>query len=228
MSIDKFIIGAGTQTDSVDASMQPKLGYRFKVSFVGLGGVASSANSTTLTAYVTSVTPPDFSQDEVPIDAYVSRYYVIGKHTIGDLSLELRNDASNIVASEIQKQIDRQYNASSQSHSPTAGAVKFMTRIFYLDGANNADGRGNAPEVLEGFVCTGCWIKNVSWGQLTYTSSDPVQISVTIRPDNFYHIIGSPTVGETAGLSEEDVHAGKASSNNITSADVSSDRTSAV
>lgn len=228
MSTDKFFIGANTQSDAVDASMQPKLSYRFKVSFIGMGGSTTSTNSTTLTAYVTTVTPPNFQQEEVPIDTYVSRYYVIGKHTIGTLAIELRNDASNVVASEVQKQIDRQYNASSQSHAPNAGAVKFITKIFYLDGANNADGRGNAPEALEGFVCTGCWLSDVQWGALNYTSSEPVTISLTIRPDNFYHIVGTAAIGTTAGLSEEDIHAGKSSAMDITSADVATGVTSAI
>lgn len=209
---DKFSIGANNQSEVADASMQPKLGYRFKVTFVNFGGVSASSSTTTLTAYVTTVTPPNFSQDEVVIDAYVSRYYVIGKHTIGDLSIELRNDASNVVASSVQKQIDLQYNATEQSHAPSAGSVKFEVKIFYLDGANNAGGGSIAPGVLEGFVCTGCWLKDVQWGQLNYAQSESVLISLTIRPDNFYHILGDAIAGVVPTLTDEDIHAGMASS----------------
>jgi hypothetical protein len=116
----------------------------------------------------------------------VSRYYVIGKHTIGTLSIELRNDASNTVASLVQQQLDRQYNAESQSHAASAGSVKFIVKLMYLDGTNNL---GKSPKVLEGFVYTGCWLQDVNFGQLSYSSSDPVMISLTIQPDNFYHVV---------------------------------------
>lgn len=178
---DKFIIGGD---DGITTSIQPKLGYRFKVEFVGLAGIEDDTKA--LTGFVTSVTPPDFSQDEVAIDAYVSKFYVIGRHTIGDLTLELRNDINGHVARAIQAQKDAQYNANKQSHASTAGSVKFAVKIFYLDGQN---GEGTAPRSYEGFVLTGCWIKTINWGQLQYSSSDPVQISVTIRPDNMYHVI---------------------------------------
>lgn len=178
---DKFNIGG---TDGAVTTLQPKLGYRFKVEFVGLGG--GNDDTKALTGFVTSVTPPDFTQDEVVIDAYVSKFYVIGRHTIGDLTLELRNDINGHVARALQAQKDAQYNANHQSHAATAGEVKFAVKIFYLDGQN---GDETAPKSYEGFVLTGCWIKSINWGQLQYSSSEPVQISVTIRPDNMYHVI---------------------------------------
>lgn len=179
--MSKYTIGGVTTT------IQPKLGYRFKVVFVGMG---SASATSAITGYVSSFTPATFQQDSVPIDAYVSRYYVIGKHTIGTLSIELRNDASNTVASLVQQQIDRQYNAETQSHAASAGAVKFTTKLMYLDGTNNMT---STPKVLEGFVYTGCWIQDANFGQLSYSSSDPVMISLTIQPDNFYHIVSGIT-----------------------------------
>lgn len=168
---------------------QPKLGYRFAVSFVSLGGDATT--STTLTGYVNSFTPASFTQESVPIDAYVSRYYVVGKHTIGQITVELRNDAKNNVVTAIQKQIDLQYNSNSQTHARNAGDVKFITKLFYLDGSR-AD-TAAAATIIESFVYTGCWITDVQFGQLSYSDSNPVTISVTIQPDDMYHIVSTIT-----------------------------------
>lgn len=168
---------------------QPKLGYRFAVSFGSLGGDATT--STTLTGYVNSFTPASFTQESVTIDAYVSRYYVVGKHTIGQITVELRNDISNNVVKAIQKQIDKQYNSNSQTHARNAGDVKFITKLFYLDGSRSADAA--SATIIESFVYTGCWITDVQFGQLSYSDSNPVAISVTIQPDDMYHIVSTVT-----------------------------------
>lgn len=179
---------------------QPKLGYRFAVSFGSMGKDATT--STTLTGYVNSFTPASFSQESVPIDAYVSRYYVVGKHTIGQITVELRNDVSNNVVTAIQKQIDLQYNSTDQTHARNAGDVKFTTKLFYLDGSRSAT--SDKAVIIESFVYTGCWITDVQFGQLSYSDSNPVSISVTIQPDDMFHIVAKSTTGVdavTSGIS---------------------------
>lgn len=197
----------GYQDDSnTNGAIQPKLGYRFKVELVGFGNNTSSAD---LTNNVISVTPADFSQEEVMIDTYVSRYYVIGKHTIGDVSLELRNDANSNVARIIQQQLDRQFHAERQAHAANAGDVKFEMRILYLDGTNS----GSGAEILEGYLITGCWIKQNTASQLQTTSSDPSTFSLTIRPDNVFHIV------KNVGNQSEQVNIGNASTTTLTVSD---------
>lgn len=194
---------------NVDAGIDPKLSYRFKVAFIGMAGRTDHTRQ--MSGYVNTVRLPSFSQNEVEINAYVSKYYVIGKHTIGDLEIEFRNDINGNVSSVIQTQIDSQYNAQRQSHSPAAESVKFMVKVMYLDGDNTSN-----KNVYEGFIYTGCWLKNVDWGSLDYTSSNPVTISVTIRPDNFYHVIGGLDSGMGGLLSDEDdVHIGQSTANII-------------
>lgn len=195
--------------DSVDAGIDPKLSYRFKVAFIGMAG--RTDHSRQMSGYVNSVRLPNFAQNEVEINSYVSRYYVIGKHSIGDLEIELRNDINGNVSSVIQTQIDSQYNAQRQSHAPAAQSVKFMVKVMYLDGSTN-----NNNNVYEGFIYTGCWLKNVDWGSLDYSSNNPVTITATIRPDNFYHVIGGIDSGFGRLISDEnDVHIGEATANII-------------
>lgn len=167
-----------------EQDLQPKLSYRFMVEFIGMGDDSLTDSSKKITGLVQNVSLPDFQHEAITIDAYVSRYYVMGKHSFGNLQVDFKNDASNIVAAMIQKQIDRQYNARTNSHSPSAGDAKFMTIVYMLDGSNK-------PRILEKMLFVGCWFTNVNWGSYNYGSSDIVNISTTMQIDNFYHSVSS-------------------------------------
>lgn len=184
---DKY--GVPNDNSQMESQIQPKLQYRFKIEFDGMGGVTDTFAAT---KNVIDVTIPNFTQDEVTIDSYVSRYYVAGKHTLGTFTVNLRNDANNTVGGLIQAQLDRQHNAFHQSHAPSAGAIKFNTKIMMLNGSNgDADwpqGGGSGAEIIEAWFITGCWLSSVEWGSLSYATSDPVQIALTLRPDNVFHI----------------------------------------
>lgn len=200
--------------ERIDGSIDPKLSYRFKVSFIGIAG--RTGHTRQISGYVDNVRLPTFSQDEVQIDAYVSRYYVIGKHTLGDIEITFRNDIYGNVSSVLQYQIDAQYNAQRQTHASAAESVKFIIKVMYLDGSNH----NNGNNIYEGFIFTGCWLKSIDWGVLDVKSSDPIQITATFRPDNFYHIIGGEESGFGNVISEEDVHIGQATANVIQLDDV--------
>lgn len=184
---DKY--GVPNDNSQMESQIQPKLQYRFKIEFDGMGGVTDTFAAT---KNVVDVTIPTFEQEPVQIDSYVSRYYVAGKHTLGTFNVNLRNDANNTVSGLIQAQLDRQHNAFHQSHAPTAGAIKFNTKIMMLNGSNGdaewPQGGGSGAEIMEAWFITGCWITNVEWGSLNYGTSDPVQIALTLRPDNVFHI----------------------------------------
>lgn len=184
---DKY--GVPNDSGSMESQIQPKLQYRFKIEFDGMGGVTDTFAAT---KNVIDVSVPNFTQEPVVIDSYVSRYYVAGKHTIGSFTVNLRNDANNTVAGLVQSQLDRQHNAFHQSHSPSSGAIKFNTKIMMLNGSNGdaewANGGGSGAEIIEAWYITGCWLESVEWGALNYTSNEPVNIAMTVRPDNVFHI----------------------------------------
>lgn len=187
---DKY--GIPNSDGNLESQVQPKLQYRFKVEFDGMGGVTDTFAAT---KNIIDVTVPNFDQEAITIDSYVSRFYVIGKHTFGTFNVNLRNDANNTVAGLIQAQLDRQHNPFHQSHAPSAGAVKFNTKIMMLNGSNGdapwPQGGGSGAEIIEAWYITGCWITGAEWGSLSYTSSEPVSVSLTIRPDNVFHITNS-------------------------------------
>ena len=49
-----------------------------------------------------------------------------------------------------------------------------------LDGGNGAD----TVNVLETYELYGCYLDNVQYGTMAYATSDPVQITMSIRYDN--------------------------------------------
>lgn len=185
MSFNKY--GVPDDNGNLSPAIQPKLGYRFKAVFIGMGSPSlggSGISQVELTKNIVDVNLPSFSQQEVELDSYVSKYYVQGKHSWETTSITFRNDISGNVAQIIQSQQDQQYNAYHQSHTAAAGRNKFQVKILLLDGHNR---EGESPEILEGWHLTGCWFSNINWGQMQYSGQDALQIATTVRFDNAFH-----------------------------------------
>lgn len=159
--------------------LQPKLNYQFRVSLTGFG--TTGTDSIIFTRQVMNVSRPKLSHEEVLLDSYNSRAYVAGKHTWEPVSIVLRDDAANNLSKLVQKQVQRQLNHRTQL-APSATTnlngenYKFRTFISTLDGTS-----GNPTETWE---MEGCFIQNVDYGQQDYSSSEPVQITLTLRFDN--------------------------------------------
>ena len=188
-SLEKFgvPIGAGNTGSGI---LQPKLNYRFRVRVTNFG--IGNSNTTEFTRQVMNVTRPKVSHEEVVLDSYNSKAYIAGKHTWESVTIVLRDDVSNnltkLVGSQIQRQMDHR-----QQLTPTGGFLagsdyKFKTYVETLD--------GNSQNPLEVFTLEGCFVQNVDYGQTDYTSSDPVQITLTVRFDNC--ILSETVVGDTS------------------------------
>lgn len=173
--------------------LQPKLNYRFRVRVTnfGIGGFNTNYE---FTRQVMNVTRPKLSHEEVQLDSYNSRAYVAGKHTWDMVTIVFRDDVSNnltkLVGSQIQRQMDHR-----QQKTPTGGFLagsdyKFNTFVETLD--------GNSVTPIEVFSLEGCFIQNVDYGQTDYTSSEPVQITLTVRFDNC--ILGETPLSSDTGI----------------------------
>jgi hypothetical protein len=174
----------------------PKLSYRFRVSFQGFG---VSQPKTELTKQVMDFTRPQLQFDDIVIDAYNSRVKLIGKPMWQDVTLNLRDDAAGNVSKLVGEQIQKQFDFMEQSSAASGIDYKFITVCEMLDGGNGA----NQPNVLETWELYGCLVSQVNYGEVNYTSNDPVKITLTIKFDN---AIQSPTntgigtlVGRTLG-----------------------------
>jgi hypothetical protein len=196
-SLTKFTVPLATdQSASAQGLLMPKLSYRFRVSFQGFG---VSQPKTELTKQVMDFTRPQLQFDDIVIDAYNSRVKLIGKPMWQDVTLNLRDDAAGNVSKLVGEQIQKQFDFMEQSSAASGIDYKFITVCEMLDGGNGA----NQPNVLETWELYGCLVSQVNYGEVNYTSNDPVKITLTIKFDN---AIQSPTntgigtlVGRTLG-----------------------------
>jgi len=163
-------------------TLMPKLQNRFRVTFVFEFGEIITGN-------VMSVTKPQITFDEVTLEAYNSRIYIPGKHSWNPVSIMFRDDISSTAIFALDKQVNQQIDMASQSAARAASAFKFRTKIETLDGTNGEPIAGNSSPVLDVWELSGCHVQSVEYGNNDYSSSEPVQVTLSLRYDNAAHTI---------------------------------------
>lgn len=164
--------------DGNELTLMPKLQNRFRVLF------NFSANTSVVTGNVKTITRPELTFDEVILDVYNSKIKMPGKHSWNDVTLVLRDDVSSEAVKSLEAQINRQIDMATQSRARSASSFKFTTVIDTLDGTN-----GSEPVVLDRWELVGSFISSINYGNNDYSTSDTVDISVTLRYDSARHII---------------------------------------
>jgi hypothetical protein len=183
------------------ATLMPKLQYRFRVTFEGLGGINEGP---LVTRNVISVSRPTIDHEDVTIDTYNSKIRLAGKHTWQDITLTLRDDIDSNVIKALDTQLSNQVNHLTQTSAKSGAEYKFKMYIETLDGSSAIDGEG----VLDRWELVGCFLPNVAYGDVNYGSSEMINITATIRFDNASHEIKSGTNQTTDTLSAGTVNVG--------------------
>jgi hypothetical protein len=177
-SLSRFTVPLKTnQTASTQGLLMPKLQYRFRVSFEGIG---VSADVVELTKQVASFNRPTLSFADTDLHVYNSVVRIAGKHTWGDVSCTIRDDAGGNVTRIVGEQLQKQFDFMEQASASSGSDYKFVTRCEMLDGGNGA----YEPTVLETWMLYGCYIKEANYQELNYANNDPVTIQLTLRFDN--------------------------------------------
>ena len=180
---DIGIAGLGT------GILEPKRKNRWRVQFANMGG---GANSTPVSLQAVTVSRPTFSMEEVQLDRYNSRIWVAGKTTFEPITLTIEDDVTGTASQVIQEQIQKQQYLIGAEGPWLAAAgegslYKFVTYLEQLDGND---------QVIERWTIEGCWISNIDYTELDYTTAEPVQITLTIRYDLARQDIGGYNQGE--------------------------------
>jgi len=173
--LTNFGIPAGDTTTA--QTLMPKLQYRFRVTFTGLGDSKGSL----ITQNVISATRPGVDHDDITIDAYNSKIRLAGKHMWQDVTVALRDDTNNDVIKAIRSQLNKQVNHTSQVSAEAGENYKFNVKIETLDGTH---GTSSLDGVIDYWELEGAFIPSATFGDLNYATSDVVQVSMTIRFDN--------------------------------------------
>ena len=177
-SLTKFTVPLSSdQSATSQGLLMPKLKYRFRVSFENFG---VSTPRTEMTKQVIDFTRPTVSFEDMDIHIYNSKVRLAGKHSWGDVTVNMRDDAGGNVAKLVGEQLQKQFDFMEQASAASGIDYKFITRCENLDGGNGA----SAPTVLETWELYGCYLREANYGDLTYSESAPATIAMTIRFDN--------------------------------------------
>lgn len=159
----------GTRT----GQFQPKIKHRFRVRVINFGPIAGGLE---LTQQVMTMDRPTVQFNPVELHSYNSRMYYAEKPNWQTVNMEVRDDITNSVSKLVGHQLQKQMNFFEQTSSAAGINYKFTTLIEVMDGGNEG--------VFEQWTLEGCFLENVNYNQLDYTSSDPVTITMGIRYDN--------------------------------------------
>lgn len=193
-SMNRFTVPLQTnQTSTTQGLLMPKLQYRFRVTFEGLG--IGSSDTLELTKQVVSFNRPTVSFADVDLHVYNSVVRIAGKHTWGDVSTTIRDDAAGNVSRLIGLQLQKQFDFMEQSSAAAGGDYKFITRCQILDGGNG----NHEPLALETWELYGCYIKEANYQELNYSSNEPVTIQLSLRYDNAVQVPGGTGIGTDIG-----------------------------
>ena len=177
-SLNKFTVPVDSdQSAASQGLLMPKLKYRFRASFENFG---VSTPRTELTKQVIDITRPEVTFDEIPMEIYNSRAYLLGKHTWSPVTVNLRDDVNGGVTKLVGEQIQKQFDFMEQASASSGIDYKFITRFELLDGGNGA----STPNVLETWELYGCFVTSVNYGDLNYASSEAATVTMNIRYDN--------------------------------------------
>ena len=169
--------------------LHPKQKNRWRVTFANLGG---GADSQPVSMQAVRFARPKLNFAEVELHRYNSIAYIAGKHSWDPCTFTLQDDvtgtASTVLNSQFQKQqwligAEGQWLAAAGEGS----LYKFVTYCDQLDGND---------VVIEKWTIEGCWIQAGSWGDLDYSSGDPIELEMTIRYDHARQAIGGYAQGQ--------------------------------
>jgi hypothetical protein len=185
---------ASDQSSSAQGLLMPKLKFRFRVTFLGLG---VTQPTTELTKQVISFTRPQVTFDNIDLPIYNSTIRLAGKHSWADCTCEVRDDAGGNVSRLVGEQLQKQLDFLEQSSAASGIDYKFTTVFEVLDGGNGA----NAPIALETWTILGCYLQGVNYNDANYgTGTEPMTVSMTIRYDNALQTTTGADVGVGASI----------------------------
>jgi hypothetical protein len=174
---------ASDQSAGSQGMLMPKLKYRFRVTFENFG---KSGSTTELTKQVQDCGRPSVKFANQVIEIYNSKVNYAGKPTWDPIAVKIRDDVTGAVTSLIGEQNQRQFDFFEQSSAASAGDYKFTLRIEMLDGGNGT----STPNVLETWVCYGCYLASTNYQGLDYKAQEAVVLDLSIQFDNAVQTTG--------------------------------------
>ena len=184
---------ANDQSNPTQGLLMPKLQYRFRVTFLGLG---VTQPTTELTKQVMDFNRPQVTFENIDLPIYNSTIRLAGKHSWQDVTCKLRDDAGGNVSRLVGEQLQKQLDFMEQSSAASGIDYKFTTVFEVLDGGNGA----NAPVALETWTIYGCYLRDVNYDAASYGSNEVMTVTMSIRYDNALQTTDGADVGVGATI----------------------------
>jgi hypothetical protein len=198
-SLTRMTVPVGSDANPPSQGLlMPKLKYRFRVYFQGLGFGNSPSQTTELTKQVIRFDRPNVTFENIDLPVYNSTIKIAGKHSWQDVTCEVRDDAAGNISRLVGEQLQKQLDFVEQSSAAAGIDYKFTTQFEVLDGGNGT----NAPIVLETWNLLGCYLQAVNYNDANYGDNANMSVTMTIRYDNALNLpaesgVGAPTTSIT-------------------------------
>ena len=194
-SLNRFTVPLATnQSASTQGLLMPKLRYRFRAVFENFG---VSTDRVELTKQVASISRPNLNFNPFTIDVYNSKVNLVGKPQWEAVTVTLRDDAGGNVSKLVGEQVQKQFDFAEQASASSGIDYKFVLKFEMLDGGNG----NNAANVLETWEIYGVFLSQVNYGEMDYSSNEPVTIALTVTYDNAVQTPDESGVGTAVGRS---------------------------
>ena len=174
-TLTRFGVPAGFGSNS-GTILMPKLKHRFRVAVANFG---NSPNTIDFTRQVATAGRPQIQHNNTPLHSYNNVVYLAQKPEWQTIEITLRDDINNGVSALVSAQLQMQMNHYTQSAARSHMNYKFTTFMQTLDGSMRYP-----SNVLEEWMLEGCYLEQVQYDQMDYSSSDPTMITLTVRYDN--------------------------------------------
>lgn len=171
-TLSKFGVPLVPGTSGIGILM-PKLKYRYRISMQNFGPTGSALE---LTQQVITAGRPNIQHNRTALHSYNNVMYIPQKPEWQSLEVVVRDDVTNGVTGLVAAQLQKQMNHFDQTSKLAGINYKFVTQIETLDGGN--------VNTLENWYLEGCFLETVAYDQFDYSSSEPMQITLTISFDN--------------------------------------------
>lgn len=163
--------------------LHPKHKNRWRLTFANLGG---GVDSQPISMNVIQTSRPKLSFKKIELHRYNSVAYVAGKHAWEPISCTIQDDVTGTATTVVQAQLQKQQwlvGAEGQwlAAAGEGSIYKYNANLDMLDGNDR---------VIERWTIEGCWFENVDYGDLDYSTGDPVEIKLTMSYDHARQTIG--------------------------------------
>ena len=189
-TLNKFGVPVIPGANQGSGILMPKLKYRYAVYLQNFGN-GQNTTQQNITQQVVSCGRPQIQYNRTDLHSYNNVMFIPQKPVWQTIELVIRDDITSVSTASVGEQLQKQMNFFSMTTGMAGINYKFTMQILMLDG--NYGTLDNTDSSLETWHLEGCYLETVAYDNTDYSSSDPVQITLTVSFDNATQIINPPS-----------------------------------